>query len=204
MKWLDKLLGRKNIEPENIAPKNIEPAPETPQTKEEARSPQTVFSEAPPLPWDAPAWEKIRSSDYVRWYLTQVGAIERYTETYQVTFIPMWNSRNKTVELPGSCSYDDVLSKLETVGWTQTDHWYRILNWPHVQPVWGTNATNQHCWLCEFEKTDLVFRVMDIVESPPTDPPSPPVLYGCPFASDIPIPDRSQRPVSVIRFGDGS
>lgn len=51
---------------------------------------------------------------------------------------------------------------------------YCILDWPHVQPVWRPNdSDNQYCWLCEFGETDLVFRVMDMGESRPT-----PVLYG--------------------------
>ena len=124
MKWLDKLLGRTNTAP----------AAEVPQMREKISAPQQiVFTEPPPLPWDAPTWEKIRSSDYARWYLTQVGAIERYAKTYRVTFILTQRHRIKTVELPGSCGYYEALIRLETARLTRKDHVYRIQDWPHTQ-----------------------------------------------------------------------
>ena len=190
MKWLNKLLGRKNTVP----------AAKAPQKNEKISAPQTVFSEEPPLPWDATTREKIRNSDYEQWYLAKVGAIERYTETYRVTFVLTWNGQVQTIELPGSRGYGEVLHKMEIACGIRRDHWYEIVDWPHVQPVWGPDsADGPRCWLCEFEEKDLIFHVADLGEITPG-----PVLYGCPFASDIPIPDKSRRPVTVIRFGGES
>lgn len=190
MKWLNKLLGRKNTAPDAKAP----------QKDKKISAPQTVFSGEPPLPRDAPTREKVFSSDYVRWYLTQVGAIERYAEMYRVAFVLTWNGQVNTIELPGSRGYGEVLHKMEIACGVRRDHCYEIVDWPYVQPAWGSDGTDgPHCWLCEFEEKDLIFHVADLGEIPPG-----PVLYGCPIASDARIPDKSRRPVTVIRFGDES